>query len=89
MTEIPHCPSCGKEIPADAPADGLCPRCLLKEGFSTESPTQTGGDGYGRPAPPAPEQLRPLFPPRESSALWDWSSLILSVCSPAPTIESC
>jgi len=62
MTEMPHCPSCGKEIPADAPVDGLCPRCLLKEGFSTESPTQTGGDGYGRPAPPAPEQLRPLFP---------------------------
>src|SRR5258708_35535387 len=28
------CPTCGVELPGDAP-EGLCPRCLLKQGLSS------------------------------------------------------
>src|SRR5262245_1020011 len=36
MAEQPTCPRCGSELPARAPR-GLCPRCLLREGFDGEA----------------------------------------------------
>ena len=37
MTEQPHCPKCGTQLPADAPA-GLCPKCLVQAGLESEPP---------------------------------------------------
>ena len=37
MTEQPHCPRCGTQLPADAPA-GLCPKCLVQAGLESEPP---------------------------------------------------
>ena len=34
MVETKNCPRCGGRVPADAPA-GICPKCLMKEGFET------------------------------------------------------
>ena len=38
MSENPHCPECGREIPAGSP-EGLCPICLLKAGFESQPET--------------------------------------------------
>ncbi len=35
MTEQPHCPKCGTQLPAEAPA-GLCPKCLVQAGLESE-----------------------------------------------------
>lgn len=47
MNTMPHCPSCGATLPADAPA-GLCPACLLKTGPAATSPAEGPSGG---PAP--------------------------------------
>ncbi|OWK37851.1 protein kinase domain-containing protein [Fimbriiglobus ruber] len=70
MSDARHCPACGRELPADAPA-GPCPQCLLKAGFEGASrveseqptaaapePTPTGG-GF---VPPTPAALADLIP---------------------------
>lgn len=59
----PACPRCGRALPADAPA-GLCPRCLLSDGFGAQSEpdfrVQTG-DGR-RFVPPTIDELAAEFP---------------------------
>jgi serine/threonine-protein kinase len=42
MAERPPCPRCGSELPARAP-QGLCPRCLLREGLDGEALSLAGG----------------------------------------------
>src|SRR5687768_5485184 len=37
MTEPATCPTCGNELPKNAPA-GVCPRCLLHAGLMESSP---------------------------------------------------
>jgi predicted Ser/Thr protein kinase len=59
---------CGSKLPADAPA-GLCPQCLLKQGFESG----VGADSASRGAtiigvgfvPPAPDELAQHFPQLE------------------------
>jgi len=68
MSELRYCPMCGSKLPADAPA-GLCPQCLLKQGFESG----VGADSASRGAtvigagfvPPAPEELAKHFPQLE------------------------
>ena len=38
MAERERCPSCGNELPANAP-QGLCPECLLRQALESEDPT--------------------------------------------------
>ncbi|HEX6984341.1 MAG TPA: protein kinase, partial [Planctomycetaceae bacterium] len=56
------CPRCGRPLPADAPA-GLCPRCLLSDGFGDRSETdlraRTGGPRF---VPPTVDELAAEFP---------------------------
>ncbi|MBM3847027.1 MAG: serine/threonine protein kinase, partial [Verrucomicrobia bacterium] len=54
----PHCPNCGKLMPA-GPLAGFCPACLLAQGADRAS-----GDGSdsGRFDPPSVEELAGLFP---------------------------
>ncbi len=56
-----QCPECGSPISDSGPADGLCPRCLMKAG---QGRTRTGG-GAGRFDPPTPEELAEKFPQLE------------------------
>ena len=42
MAERPTCPRCGSELPARAP-QGLCPRCLLREGLDSEALSLANG----------------------------------------------
>jgi predicted Ser/Thr protein kinase len=67
MSELCYCPMCGSKLPVDAPA-GLCPQCLLKQGFesgvgdsASRSPTVIGA-GF---VPPAPDELAKDFPQLE------------------------
>ncbi|MGD8376816.1 MAG: serine/threonine-protein kinase [Acidobacteriota bacterium] len=53
------CPDCGKPIPADAPEGDLCPRCLLREGLDSTTPTRAGRGTF---VPPEPEELSSRFP---------------------------
>jgi tRNA A-37 threonylcarbamoyl transferase component Bud32 len=48
------CPTCGTELPRDAP-EGLCPRCLLKEAFRSPPP------------PVAPRAIEPGTAPHQGS----------------------
>ena len=50
------CPTCGVELPGDAP-EALCPRCLMQAGF--DSPTFSGRRGF---TPPSVAELSPHFP---------------------------
>ncbi|MGH7992085.1 MAG: protein kinase domain-containing protein [Limisphaerales bacterium] len=59
------CPNCRKPLPTDVPL-GLCPECLIKSGF----PTETGPGGAGEAAgarfvPPPVEEIAQLFPQLE------------------------
>jgi serine/threonine protein kinase len=63
METKPICPSCRKPLSPDVPL-GLCPECLIKSGFNTE--TDPGNPGKGsRFVPPPVEELRKLFPQLE------------------------
>ena len=73
MAEAYRCPECGAEVPRDAP-QGLCPRCVLKAGFGTQSTdpaSQAGGESAATSAfepqyvPPTPAELAPRFPDLE------------------------
>ncbi len=62
MNTTSLCPSCGKPLAPNAPK-GLCPECLMKGAF----PTETEPDAPGKPpfAAPSVAQLAPLFPQLE------------------------
>lgn len=53
------CAGCGSPITAGSP-EGMCPACLLKRGFATQ--TADGQPAAAGFTPPAPEQLTALFP---------------------------
>ncbi len=58
MAERERCPSCGGELPANAP-QGLCPACLLRQGLeseATDSPSSTP------PSPPDPDATKTFEP---------------------------
>src|SRR5712671_4954750 len=67
METIVLCPSCGRPLAQNAPK-GLCPECLLKAGFPTETKPESAQADPPRPAgivPPRPEELATLFPQLE------------------------
>src|SRR5688572_10594285 len=71
MADAQFCPECGAEIPSDSPA-GLCPKCLLKAGFESQSApdsgvaaTQSSPAFSGGFVPPTPEELAGRFPQLE------------------------
>jgi len=37
MSETPHCPDCGTELPLDPWAEGICPQCLLEMALGDSS----------------------------------------------------
>jgi serine/threonine protein kinase len=53
-----RCPTCGAELPANAP-QGLCPKCLIE---AVAAPTQPGPLSGQRSTPPAVEAVREAFP---------------------------
>jgi serine/threonine protein kinase len=59
---MPVCQSCGRPIAANAPK-GLCPECLLKAGFPTETDPDAASPGAF--VPPIPEDLARHFPQLE------------------------
>ena len=61
MPDEKRCPECGSPVAESGPADGLCPRCLMKAG---QGATQTLG-GAERFDPPTPEKLAESFPQLE------------------------
>ena len=67
MTTLRHCPQCGAELPADAP-DGVCPKCLVQQGFDSqadtagEEPGATGAASRPGFVAPSPEELSARFP---------------------------
>jgi TM2 domain-containing membrane protein YozV/predicted Ser/Thr protein kinase len=56
------CPNCRKALPPDVPL-GLCPECLIKAGFPTES--GVAGAAGERFVPPPVEDIARLFPQLE------------------------
>ena len=59
------CPNCRKPLPPDVPL-GLCPECLIKSGFPTESGAGVSGETAGaRFVPPPVEEIARLFPQLE------------------------
>src|SRR5579862_2767807 len=59
------CPNCRKPLPPDVPL-GLCPECLIKSGFPTESGTGASGEAAGaRFVPPSVGEIARLFPQLE------------------------
>jgi tetratricopeptide (TPR) repeat protein/predicted Ser/Thr protein kinase len=55
------CPQCGAAVVA-GPLDGLCPACLLKQGVTAETATQSEAAPF---VPPSVEEMRRLFPQLE------------------------
>ncbi|HEV2329153.1 MAG TPA: protein kinase [Verrucomicrobiae bacterium] len=53
------CQNCRKPLPPDVPL-GLCPECLIKSGFPTETGPEAGG--IGRFVPPPIDEIARLFP---------------------------
>jgi TM2 domain-containing membrane protein YozV/predicted Ser/Thr protein kinase len=59
------CPNCQKPLPADVPM-GLCPECLIKSGFPTETQLPPIGQAAGpRFVPPPAAEVAQLFPQLE------------------------
>ncbi len=59
------CPNCRKPLPPDVPL-GLCPECLIKAGFPTETGPGVSGEAAGaRFVPPPVGEIAPLFPQLE------------------------
>ncbi|HET6882142.1 MAG TPA: serine/threonine-protein kinase [Pirellulales bacterium] len=66
MTETHQCPECGAELTVDAPR-GLCPACLLKQGFESspaENLAETAAPA-SRFTAPTSEELARRFPQLE------------------------
>src|SRR6187551_782860 len=57
---MPRCPTCQSELPPDAPA-GVCPKCLVQAGFSSEPLATAASPGTGF-VPPTPQELAAYFP---------------------------
>ena len=69
METLRICPNCRKPLPPDVPL-GLCPECLIKSGFPTESGTGGPGEAAGvRFVPPPVEEIAQLFPQLEILSL--------------------
>ncbi|HYG33251.1 MAG TPA: protein kinase [Clostridia bacterium] len=67
MDTMALCPSCGQPLKPNAPK-GLCPECLLKAGFPTETKADLDNPGQPKPAsfvPLKPAELAPHFPALE------------------------
>ena len=65
MSDQRPCPQCGSLLPADAP-DGLCPTCMLKAGFESQSGSAGETSVYQpRTLPPSIEDLAAKFPQLE------------------------
>src|SRR5579859_830651 len=58
------CPNCRKPLPPDVPL-GLCPECLIKSGFPTESGGVSGETAGARFVPPSIGEIAQLFPQLE------------------------
>ena len=61
MTEKASCPNCGNELPFGAPA-GVCPRCLLEAGLSTQVPDAMSSANQVALAPPDSSDAQSLPP---------------------------
>src|SRR6516225_4492111 len=69
METLRICPNCRKPLPPDVPM-GLCPECLIKSGFPTESGTDEPGKVAGaRFVPPPVGEIAQLFPQFEILSL--------------------
>ena len=69
METLRICPNCRKPLPPDVPM-GLCPECLIKSGFPTESGTDEPGKVAGaRFVPPPVGEIAQLFPQLEILSL--------------------
>src|SRR5271169_667231 len=63
------CPNCRKPLPPDVPL-GLCPECLIKSGFPTESGTDLPGEAArARFVPPPIGEIAEKFPQLEILSL--------------------
>ncbi len=71
MAETRRCPQCGGALAADAP-EGLCPRCLLKEGvrstLAADAPEGSAASRVGF-VPPEPAEIAEHFPQLEVMGL--------------------
>ncbi|MDP1586375.1 MAG: bifunctional serine/threonine-protein kinase/formylglycine-generating enzyme family protein, partial [Prosthecobacter sp.] len=56
------CPKCGRALPADAAAEGLCPRCLMGEAMQPTGPKKTW-------EPPTAAELAEMLPQYEVEKL--------------------
>lgn len=61
MSDEKKCPQCGATLPPETP-EGLCPACLLRRGFETQT---AGGAAAANVPPPTPESLASRFPQLE------------------------
>ncbi|MDD5349575.1 MAG: protein kinase [Chthoniobacteraceae bacterium] len=61
MSDQKKCPQCGATLPPETP-EGLCPACLLRRGFETQT---AGGTAAANVTPPTPEALASRFPQLE------------------------
>src|SRR6266852_4154810 len=64
MDTMPICSTCGRPLTPNAPK-GLCPECLLKAGFDTETQPSSRDPSQPKPigfVPPTPEELPQHFP---------------------------
>jgi serine/threonine-protein kinase len=60
MAEDERCPSCGSELPVNAP-QGLCPACLLRQGLDTQAPdVSTQGEPTASGATREPSRALPI-----------------------------
>lgn len=63
MTSPGNCPQCDAKLPADAP-DGVCPKCLVQQGFDSRTAAADNASGATGPGfvAPSPSELSERFP---------------------------
>ena len=65
METQPMCSTCGTPLPTDAP-EGLCPQCLVRAAFSSQTGTASTAHGTDGKLPvPRPEEIADQFPQLE------------------------